>query len=172
MSRILKTFLGAAFMATFTANADPLLYWMVSDNPGDVSFQVARVAWENDSDHGYLNLVDEEGRTSQAIASSSGGTTTAATWADLSGFTGDAGYTFFIELLSYKDGAWQRMGQSTAMSYSSLVSNGSVLANSLAIGTTALTAWTPTVSIPEPSSGLLLLMGGSLLALRRRRKVA
>lgn len=28
--------------------------------------------------------------------------------------------------------------------------------------------WTP-VSVPEPTSGLLLLVGGALLALRRRR---
>jgi hypothetical protein len=35
-----------------------------------------------------------------------------------------------------------------------------------------ITAWTPTAftEIPEPSSGLLLLIGGALLALRRRNR--
>jgi len=161
--------------AVFAVHADPLLYWMVDQEGTDnISFDVARLAYSTDGGAtaaGYLTLVDEQGGTAQAIAGSGGDT--AATWADFAGLANysDSGYTFFIELLSY-NGGWERMGQSAAASYSDLVSNGSVLASSLSVGTMAMTAWTPTVSIPEPSGALLFLMGGSLLALRRRRKTA
>jgi len=34
---------------------------------------------------------------------------------------------------------------------------------------TSTALFTPTAAIPEPTSGLLVLLGGALLALRRRR---
>ncbi len=165
--------MGVMTAAAMSASADPLLYWMVdqTDSSREVSYEIAKVAYSTDGSTttaGYLTLVDENGNTATSLSSSSEGT---ATWADLSGYT-DGTYTFFIEVLSWSDdsNSWVRMGQSDVATYASLVSNGSVLASSLSIGTASLTAWAPTVNIPEPSGGLLFLVGGSLLALRRRRK--
>ena len=182
MNRILKTLVGVAAMAALSANADPLLYWMVEqDGSGEwwqnVSFDIAKVAYNTDKSStasGYLSLVDENGGTSSAIAGHGG--STAATWADLAGLSGDlSAYSFFVELLSYNSetDSYMRSGQSVAVNYNTLVSSGKILASSLDVGTMSMDAWVaPGVAIPEPSGTLLMLVGGSLLALRRRRKVA
>ena len=180
MNRILKTLVGVAAMAALSANADPLLYWMVEqDGSGEwwqnVSFDIAKVAYNTDGSStaaGYLSLVDENGGTASAIAGNNG--STAATWADLAGLSGDlSAYSFFVELLSWNGSSYERSGQSTAVSYSDLVTNHKIIASSLDIGTMSTDAWVaPGVAIPEPSGALLMLVGGSLLALRRRRKVA
>ncbi len=178
MNRILKTLVGVAAMAALSANADPLLYWMVEQQDGgewwqNVNFDIAKVAYNTDGSStaaGYLSLVDENGAASTAIAGQGG--STAATWADLAGLSGDlSSYSFFVELLSLNGSSYERSGQSTAVSYSDLVSSGKIIPNSLSIGTMSTDAWVaPGVAIPEPSGALLMLVGGSLLALRRRRR--
>lgn len=175
MKKITGMLTGMVFAAAMSVNADPLLYWMVDQSSSDspVSFEIAKVAYSTDGGStaaGYLTLVDEQGKTATSIGGISG--STSATWADLAGYTGDTSYTFFIELLSWSDDSnqWQRMGQSASSSYSDLVSSGFVLPNSFNIGTASLKVWTPAVNGPEPSGALLFLIGGSLLALRRRRK--
>ena len=179
MKKMAEMLLGAALFAAFSASADPLLYWMVdqSGSESPVDFQIAKVGYNTDGSTtaaGYLTLVDENGNTASSISGSGG--STAATWADLAGFDGsNPEYKFFVELLSWNDStsSWDRMGQSAVGKYSDLVSNGSILPSSLDIGTAAMNVWVaPSVAIPEPSGALLMLVGGSLLALRRRRKVA
>ena len=44
-----------------------------------------------------------------------------------------------------------------------------IASGGLAVSANA-TGWTPTEGTPEPSSGLLLLLGGAMLALRRKQK--
>lgn len=178
---------------TLMLHADPILYWMV-DQSGDseqVSFDIARVAWYDSTGGGdysdiskvtpagYATLPDENwSTTSGATAqfSNSDKISTSASYADLSSVSGYEGKTFFIELMNWDDSSssWKRVGQSSAQTYDQLVSNGSVLASHLNVGGLLnMTVWQASgVGIPEPTSGLLMLIGGSLLALRRRRKVA
>ena len=80
--------------------------------------------------------------------------------------------SFAIELGNYNKGTWTTLATSSSLAYSSLESAGYTYmpsAGDLALAT--LTAWAPTTySVPEPSSGLLMLLGASLLALKRRRR--
>ena len=177
MNKMAGMLLGAALFAAFSASADPLLYWMVdqSGSGSPVEFQIAKVGYNTDGSTtaaGYLSLVDENGGTASSIAGANG--STAATWADLAGLSGDlSAYSFFVELKSLNGDTWEVVGQSATASYGDLVTNGSILPDSLSIGTTAMNVWVaPSVAIPEPSGALLMLVGGALLGLRRRRMSA
>lgn len=84
-----------------------------------------------------------------------------------------SGYTFYIELLQWDDTLGQelRKGVSATSSYADLVSNKHVLGSGLDIP--SLVVWAPqTSTVPEPASGLLVLLGGALLLLRRRGNAA
>lgn len=97
------------------------------------------------------------------------------TWANLSGYT-DGTYSFAIELGNFvmegEDEVWTVSARSQSSSYQDLVSSGYVTPGELAMpGYLPWTGGTFT-SVPEPSSGVLLVIGGALLALRRRRRMA
>ena len=78
-------------------------------------------------------------------------------------------YSFIVELgnIDSSDN-WTTVAKSAATAYSSL---GDYIHPTFSIDPSSLAAWTPVdfVATPEPSSGLLTLMGMALMALRRRR---
>lgn len=80
------------------------------------------------------------------------------------------GYRFFIELVNFDAETYDVKGVAITQtsSYSDLVNNHHILGAGNTIPEN-LIYWTPYFMIPEPSSGLLLLIGSALLALRRRR---
>lgn len=84
----------------------------------------------------------------------------------------DASVTFMIELgfLNGDDNTWLILAASDAATYNELYEAGFITATMDIQGSTEWTGGT--YSVPEPSSGLLILIGGALLALRRRRRAA
>ena len=80
-----------------------------------------------------------------------------------------AGYRFFIELINFEAGEMKGVAITQTSSYSDLSSNHHILGAAMT-DVTNLVYWTPYFMIPEPTSGLLLLIGSALLALRRRRR--
>ena len=78
-------------------------------------------------------------------------------------------YSFIVELgnIDSSDN-WTTVAKSAATAYSSL---GDYIHPTFSIDPSSLAAWTPVdfVATPEPSSGLLTLMGIAIVALRRRR---
>ncbi len=86
---------------------------------------------------------------------------------DLSSYTAD-GYLFYVELLNYDSGTTTT---GYKWGYGDLVSSGYVSLSGLDVATVTVAATGHSIqNVPEPSSGLLLLMGGAMLALRRRRQ--
>ena len=85
-----------------------------------------------------------------------------------------AEYSFTIELGSYDSGEWTTLATSASLTYQQLQTGdgtgGSYLTTYDATLPTPQGIWAPqSYNVPEPSSGLLMLIGASLLALRRRR---
>lgn len=83
--------------------------------------------------------------------------------------------SFAIELGNWENGEWVTLATSGTMSYSDLTVTDSdgvhILQMRDGIELDNFQPWAPTAySVPEPSSGLLVLIGASLLALRRRRR--
>ncbi len=86
-----------------------------------------------------------------------------------------AGYSFVIELGNYEEGGdWSALAISEAMSYGQLLNSKHAIVNTdLGIDPSVLAPWNPqTYVVPEPSSGLMLVVGAALLALRRKRERA
>lgn len=154
-----KTLFLAAAVLAFSAQAD-YIYWMVEDNP------VNGYTW----DTAYLK--QQNGDTVVQLGE--------LTWAAAQGYLEDDAYaystlganyteaSFFIEL--WNSGSFA--AQSTPQTYAQVKNNifGSNMMNpSIAAGSGFMPTGS-TYNVPEPTSGLLFLVGGMLLGLKRRRQ--
>lgn len=94
----------------------------------------------------------------------------------------DPKYTFAIELGNYNNGQFNVMAKSESYTYAMLqadpndegvnhITAGELFIPSYLAWTGARYVEAQASAVPEPSGGLLLLVGASLLALRRRRAV-
>ena len=86
-------------------------------------------------------------------------------WSYLNSY-GTPGFSFLVELGYWENDEWLVMAASLAMSYEDLVQGGWTTDNLQNYPRQG--PWSPGFAVPEPSGGLLLLFGTSLLALRRR----
>lgn len=155
--------------------ADSYLYWLVPDetmglNGGYTAKVIAGgSSWAWDGDHGagtYLNLYDGVGESLGKTAGVEFGALAdnAPFFADAAGYTD--GYTYYIELWNDKS----LVGISDGLTYSA-----AGLGALAGLGTPG-TLWQgmnfAAAPIPEPNSGLLMLIGCALLGLRRKQKKA
>ena len=164
-----KKLLTAAFavVAAFGLHAGTL-YWQINNNPNNDQYAAVAVLNEAGELQGYANILDGDGGEKVGNLVAAGDAMSETQYADISGY--DSSYKFVVEMLSVNsDNAWERGWTSgTPMTYSELKDAGYVSEGGMA--PVGVNAWTASVTIPEPTSGLLLLVGGSLLALRRKRR--
>ena len=178
-----------ASLSCEAADGGEVLWWMIGDNyssiegtatdgttmtAGELKVTDVRVRYEGtDGSKGYLKLYGlDEGGNVYSLDGVAGVGLPAEYFADLSGLSGTS-YSFVLELGNWKEGSWVHTSmESQAASYESLVANKHISQWHETTPTYG-TPWNPTTGytvVPEPSSGLMLLVGGAFLMLRRRRR--
>ena len=141
-----------------------VLYWMVGDQyESDAIAQGENIA-------AYLYVI-ENGNTIKPAVDSVTGNDIAQFGAggfeyNLGTYVG-SGYSYFVEL-------WNGM-QSTPMDYTTAKNNGYIQGGGINVqmpaGSNGLGSGSQTYNVPEPTSGLLFIIGGMLLGLKRKRQV-
>lgn len=162
----LKKFICGAFVVALAFGLQAgTLYWQINNNPNNDQYAALVIKNTEKGTSTYATLLNGPGGTAVGYLVAAETAMEAVQYADVTGYS-DSAYIFYIEMLSVVDGAWQQGWTSSGMSYSQLsnyISEGGITAGSVS-------TWSANIAIPEPTSGLLLLIGGSLLALRRRRR--
>ena len=143
-------------MAVGFAKADAL-YWQVDTTSSD-----AKYTGTFDSAGLYTSGGDY---IDGAVANADGRTSTPQL-SDLGSY-GSSSYSFYIELYN---ASGVSVYKTESLSYDSLVASGYVSGGGVALPTFTATSGFNGASVPEPTSGVLLLIGGAMLALRRRRR--
>lgn len=151
-------------VATFGVKAE-YLYWQVDNSYG---------SFDSNTSY-YVGLYDGSGSLKDSYIGTLGmGGAQAAN-------IGDDQSSYYIEVFTYTGSVESGItlgdtsvagGSSKAISYSDLARAGAIASSgSWAQSTIAnnITVWTGTNVVPEPTSGLLTLVGLALLGLRRRR---
>ena len=141
------------------------LYWQVDDSSG-ADGALFWVADTNSSDKWALSA---DG-SFKADPDSVFNTPTGIMQADISNYTGDQ-YRFYVELINYSTPD-ATTTEGYKWNYQELLTAGYVSFGATDFPTVQAKALAHSnfAVAPEPSSGLLLLMGGAMLALRRRRQ--
>lgn len=170
----MKKFIVSALMAltcgVLFADTDMYLYWMISDKAGftdqkgqavsdNMNSYNARILVAGTADT-YLDLYEYKGGQDGVKSYSAGGI---QGWDMLARVTGCENQSFLVELFN-SDGAAYR---SAAVSYGAL---GAYISSMEGKSTPADTySFESFRAVPEPTSGLLLLLGIAGLALKRKR---
>ncbi len=182
-NKIIAALLTATFASVVSAQ---VLYWQVNSDV-QISGDTSKVGstWNYAMLYAYSG---DDASTATALTSylfnSDGSSSTGSTYVDKNYFedntpayanlgTDYTGYSFYIELVNRVDGTGTGIARSDTISYSNL---GSALQNAVEFNNNwssinALGAnMTTFTAIPEPTSGLMLLVGAAILGLRRKRQ--
>lgn len=159
MKNLFKSLVAGMLLLVGASASAGMLYWQVSG--ADQDFDEAWLVAESKSDSTKFNI---EGADAQPDKRS-----TALMQSDISAYESDA-YLFYVEMINYSTNP-ETVTAGAKWSYDQLTTSGYVADSfdvpSVIAAASATNFGSP---IPEPSSGLLLLMGGAMLALRRRRQ--
>ena len=174
------------------AEGDPvggeyLMYWMVdySGKASEMATQVADKTAEgwinpnrdtgNDFNWSRLVAVVDGEKVTVGAAQLTGlqaGSITDPLVADLRGVSGPI-TSFAVEFFNYSDGSLSLLGWTESITPDELVANGMIADfRDPKYPQASYAVWSPMefAAVPEPTSGLLLLIGGALLALRRKQR--
>lgn len=160
MKNLFKSLVTGAFLLAVSSASAGTLYWQVSgaDSDFDEAWLVAENKNDSSEKHDLVGVQSQDGKRSTAL-----------TQTELGQYGSDA-YLFYVEMVNYATDP-ETVTTGYKWGYGDLVSSGYIAADSLDVATvTANASQQSFANAPEPSSGLLLLIGGAMLALRRRRQ--
>jgi hypothetical protein len=162
-------FVVAVALTTSTVSAGTL-YWQITSDTG-VDFSIARLVVTDGSTTTYLP--NSDGVLASDFNDATGtGTQLAMQQTDISAYTGSQ-YSFFVEMVNYASDP-ESVTQGDTYSYQDLLTAGYVSFGADDVTAVTIAAQGANLggssAVPEPSSGLLLVIGGAMLALRRRRQ--
>ena len=200
MNLVLKNFVFCAVVSAFlsaVASDGEVLWWTIGNDyqsleaksedgkvvatAGELGVTDVRIRYESEGGQsGYLTFFELHDDNTVSVHDGSAGFGAesgiglpANYFGDLSALSGSpASYSFVIELGNYLDGSWARTSMvSEKVSYGDLVAKNHITAWEHDYPSYGQ-AWSPSsyTVVPEPSGGILLLIGGALLALRRKRE--
>ena len=171
-----KIVLMASLLLALAARADYLL-WQVNQTGAEepVSFAFARLTVKGYGVEAgtYLPQAGTNGKTDVLHATfpeSENGLATLASYADLGEYANSA-YSFAVELYAFEGGAPSLVGVSDYVRYDQMMKQFHVYSDMSLSGIDPY-VYRTFQSVPEPTGGLLVLMGLGALALRRKRAVA
>ena len=189
----MRTFLvaGFAMMAAMAAQAS-YLYWQVDTSSESVVGQSLVQAlvdynkkWDPQGERTEVKVDDISGARLVRVDTTTSGSTPvvldAMPTADFNpnvkhgveidaSFIDSENYAYYIEIVANNAQPYSLVAVSQQLTYAELVSAGAVYQNS-EFDTPTLAAWTGSSfsAAPEPTSGLLLMIGVGLLGLKRKR---
>ena len=156
-----KLILGVAAAVCGIALAeDSYLYWQINQQGAEKPIEFAYAQVKATKDGGDIYVGEAMGVTDVGKTAISAGPIDSAF--NMSAYGEGSGYSFVVELMNSELGV---IGESATFSYADIAPY-----IWSPMGQKGASAWTVTAfTVPEPTSGLLLLLGVAGLALRRKR---